>query len=284
MAEPLSVVASGMGVAAFALQLAQSVTKIKKFCADVKNAPGELQEILDQIENISTIMARLGREETHSPSSSMNEDILQGSLQICQKAVDRISALASDLQDEMKSRRLRTSVRTVLKQDTIEKMLAKLDRSKTDLHIAYSMYTDARRMKELENLRRCIGEMRDGQIQMMDYTRTVSMHHPEAEDKNMPNPKRRHSTRRKAMECSQTLHIQLPRWLCQYAWDVAFVRASGCWTVSLRSFRVLGNDRAIWDVFYEDDVDGIRDLLDRRQLSIHDQTGAGRTLASVGPT
>ena len=80
MADPLSVVASAVGIAAFAQQLAQSVLKIKAFCADVKNAPQELQDTLSQIENISNTMTRLSRGEAKPSCTTMNEDILDESL------------------------------------------------------------------------------------------------------------------------------------------------------------------------------------------------------------
>ena len=55
MAEPLSVTASVFGVVAFGQQLAQSIVKIRQFCKDAKNAPAELQELLDELEDIYRI-------------------------------------------------------------------------------------------------------------------------------------------------------------------------------------------------------------------------------------
>ena len=140
MADPLSVIASGVGVAAFAQQLGQSIFTLRRLCEDIKNAPSDLKETLDQIEHISRIMERLTHDKGPASTVDSNNDILNGSLQLCQKAVDRVSKLASDLQKEIEGKKLRGSIKTALKRDSMERLLTKLDRSKTDLNIAYSKY------------------------------------------------------------------------------------------------------------------------------------------------
>ncbi|KAK3701774.1 hypothetical protein LTR37_015294 [Vermiconidia calcicola] len=174
MADPVSVLASAVGIAAFAQQLAASILKIKRFCEDVKNVPVELQETLDQIANMSNIMAKLGRIEEEELDGGVDADILLQSLQLCQRAVSRISALAQEAQASMKRGKARAAVSAVLKQDTYAKMLVKLDRSKFDLHLAYSMYADARKAKELEGIRKHMQDMLGGQLHAIPESRSGS--------------------------------------------------------------------------------------------------------------
>jgi GTP1/Obg family GTP-binding protein len=279
MAEAVGVVASAVGIAAFGQQLASSIQTIKEFCEAVKDAPDELRDVLDQIENISKIMARLGHLEETSPSTEV-DDVLQASAQLCRTAIGRISTLAQELEDEVKRNRVRGSVRAVLKRKGLEKLLVKLERNKADLLIAHSMYADVRKSKELERLHRFVEEMRDGQLQMIEYTKTVSSPSSNIEEKhNASRPYRRIGSRERSHRALE-VQVRFPLWLCQYAWDVAFERASGCWNMSLKSFRIV-TDGAVWDSVVEGNLMYIRKLLEARQLSIHDRDEHGRTLTSV---
>lgn len=119
-------------------------------------------------------MARLGHaEEQRELDDTLHYDILRSSLDLCRQAVDRVSEVGMTLQGEMKQRKLRSAIKMVLKRDTIGKMLSKLDRSKGDLHIGYSMYSDARKSRDLDRLQRCVEEMRGQQVQTIGYIETM---------------------------------------------------------------------------------------------------------------
>ena len=280
MAEVVGVVASAVGIAAFGQQLASSILKIKGFCEDVKDAPKELRDVLDQIENISNIMSRLGRVEDTATVTEV-DDIFQASAQLCRTAIGRISTLAQELEEEMTRSRVRGSVRTVLKMKTLEKLIAKLERNKADLLIAHSMYTDIRKSKELERLHRCVEEMREGQMQIIQYVQTISsqpMDFPAQPEAHQPID--RILLKRRSAPSSK-FYVRLPLWLCQYAWDVTFERASGCWNIALRSFRIVPCS-TIFYLGYHGDIKRVRLLLEARQLSVHDQDEYGHTVTSVG--
>ncbi|KAK3699823.1 hypothetical protein LTR37_016238 [Vermiconidia calcicola] len=281
MADPVSVLASAVGIAAFAQQLATSVLKMKRSCEDVKNVPIELQETLDQIENMSNIMAKLGRIEEEELDGGVDADILLQSLQLCQRAVSRISALAQEAQANMKRGKALPAVRAALKQDTYAKMLVKLDRSKADLHLAYSMYAGARKAKELEGIRKHMQDMLGGRLHAIQESRSGSL---PCEESGREHSLEQHSSRRsrkKARRITGLLRLALPLWLCQRAVDLAFESAGGCWTVSWKAFRVLEPGNEAIDMCQKGDINGIKELVERRQLSIHDEDMYGRTLSTV---
>ena len=275
----MGVVASVVGIAAFGQQLAASILKMKRFCEDVKDAPEELRVTLDRIENISNIMTRLGYLEQTSQTTEV-DDIFQASIHLCQSAVGRISALAQELEDELRRKRLSGSMRAVLKKKTLEKLLISLERNKADLLIAQSMYADVRKSRELERLHKCVEEMRYGQLQMIEYTRTLSSQRQECAEEHQLCRQTRHATPRKGSDRSRKIRVRLPLWLCHYAWDLAFERAGGCSNISLRPFRIVTR----FDPFMSavnGNIKHVQQMLEARQLSIHDQNEQGDTLAMV---
>lgn len=120
-------------------------------------------------------------------------------------------------------------------------------------------------------------EARDGQLHMVQYTRIVLSQLASLVATRSP-------TNRKCAECTRKLMFRLRRWLCEYAWDLAVERTGGGWTISLKCFKVIGWIHIAWGLIWHGDLDGIRSLLDRRELSLHDQDMLGQGLVGVSTT
>lgn len=272
----LDIVAGSLGIVGVGQQLLQSVLKIRDFCRDVRDAPAELQDTLLSIESMGRTLIRLGEIDTTSMDGGMNEDILQGTLDLCKGAVDRVATLSLELQLETRRAKYLGSIKTVLMRREAKALLAKLDRSKIDLHIAYSMYVDARRKAEHEIIRKCLEEERQSRALTAGSRRTLTMPVTvdegnaatcQAYDEIRCLTKRRRSVHNTAT--TTEVRIQLPLWLCQYAWDVALQRACGRFTISLKMLMILPGYHPARYMFVRGDVDGIRELLDKRELSLH---------------
>ena len=284
MATGLDVAAGALGIVGLAQQLAQSLLKIRSFCKDVKEAPIELQETISSLERASRLLIRLDEPDTGAAitSGGSNADVFRDSLELCKDATNRIAVLSSELQRRMNHKRFRSSVKVVRKKRDFKSMLEKLDRSKADLNMAYSMYTNARRKAEHKTICRRFDEERHTQLVIMETVRTLTRPHvrddgdldpDSAEERTKGKPKK---SRALGTETSVMVQIRLPLWLCQYAWDIAVQRAGGTWTASLKTYRIVDFDSGdLSEIFEVDDVDGIRKLLQERQLSIHDQDEHG---------
>ncbi len=61
MAEVLGVVARGISVASLAIQIWDSIQRIKDFCRLVRDAPKDLEYILDDLNIINTLLPRVER-------------------------------------------------------------------------------------------------------------------------------------------------------------------------------------------------------------------------------
>ena len=286
MAAGLDVAAGALGIVGVAGQLASSILKIKNFCKDVKNAPEELLDTIGSVENFSKILIRLGEGQTRDLKDIKNGDILRESLSICKKAADRVATLAMDLQLETQFRGSRAAIKTVLKQKTVNAMLQQLDRSKLDLQLACTMFSDACRRREYSVIEHYMREEREERMHNFGSTSTVVQHQDFVDDDSLCRTREPGKMRSKGQayhgdDWKHNTRIRLPSWLCRYAWDVAFTHACGQWTFSFKNFKIIDESHPAWRMAFNDDVHGIRELLERRELSVHDEFSDGNTLLNV---
>ncbi|KAK5049070.1 hypothetical protein LTR84_005493 [Exophiala bonariae] len=87
MAEVLGVVASGLSVAAFAGQLAQGSTYLYHFLRDIKDAPDDIQLLLQELQLLTPILA------TVQGFSETRDNNLQEALELCEHAVKALLAV-----------------------------------------------------------------------------------------------------------------------------------------------------------------------------------------------
>ncbi|KAK5674442.1 hypothetical protein LTS10_012830 [Elasticomyces elasticus] len=126
MAEVFGVAAGAVGIASFAIQLADSIKKLQSFAAKLKNARVELDEILVNLE-ISLQWL----------DSIKNAASLAVALSTCS---GQIMEIANELDTSMHTKRRRTAVKLAWGTEEMDRLRQKLETSKADLHRAHSIY------------------------------------------------------------------------------------------------------------------------------------------------
>ena len=287
----LGVTGSVVGVAGFALQLAETVVKLKSFCDNVKDAPTRLQELVDRIEVTSNILTKL---VTEKPGEiDVDWEAFEGSLALCKQAVERITAATANLQRRMGPKRLLTSVKYVLKAGEIEDLLRDLDRGKGDLQLAHAMYSEARRKasearqeSQMTLQLRMLQQLMMGQAQIVQGVQVVSTQTKDLgvvyqADQAISSCSKRRRHASQDSFTSTLLHIRSPTWFSRQVWDVCVKRAVAGWNISLSTYRIISTAHSIWDLCWFGDLAGVQRMLDSRMVSLHDQDPEGRTLFFV---
>lgn len=281
MATAVGLTASVLGIAAFAQQLTSAIVTIKRFVDDVKDAPEELRDVLDQVENFGKTMMELNVEATRDCEEDADiHGAFTSSLNLCRQAADRVSRLALQLEEDIRKRGLRGGIHAVFKQKTLEAMLRKLDRSKADLHMAHSIYEatcQRRALRKLQQLLEAksssavVGEISSNTIEIVG---TVD----ESQGSSALGPLRRPRKR------LGRIRLKLPTWISESVWEAALSTASGRWDLSFAAFRVLDHkaDLKVWSLIQEGREVEIMAMLRRRELGLHDQDCDGNTLFQVG--
>jgi len=95
MAGVFGVAAGAIGKAGFAIQLAESIHKMKSFCERVKDAPAELEEYVEELEASSKLLDSVSSQG--SQPRSVDKTLLEESVALCRKAVNRIAVVVDEL-------------------------------------------------------------------------------------------------------------------------------------------------------------------------------------------
>ena len=265
MASGLDIAAGALGITSIAAQLAQSAWKLRTFCRHVKNAPTELFDTIEALEHFSDILQRLARDCNQDFFPDANTGVFCDSIHLCHNAAQRVEQLAASVEPLLHGKRYRSAIKWVLGRKELKGLLQKLTQSKLDLYLAYALYTESCRRRDFTILRESLGNTStEHEMYRPTPAPTNDFEHP---TKAVYNTHGLHST-----HTTWIASLRLPLWLTRYAWDIAFERAAGHWTVSFQSYQVIPwMSHPAEMVCRSNDADGLRRLLQDRQLCIHDE-------------
>ena len=105
MAEVLGAVASGISIGTLAAQVVNSVTKLKSYWDEIKEAPEDIQLLMEQIEDLQFILTEMEEDQHRNPMSGtiLNSATIARCLNRCKKGADALEDLADDLSADIDS-------------------------------------------------------------------------------------------------------------------------------------------------------------------------------------
>ena len=141
MAEVLGIVASGISVAQIAGQLLGCIQQLRTLCRALRDTPGELQGILDELEILGEVFYQLGALKTDS--SQPGHSALQASLSHCRAAASKLEDLATRGSRPLRDSKRRSLylMKALLKRGEVRELSVKLEAAKSLLHLAMTCYS-----------------------------------------------------------------------------------------------------------------------------------------------
>lgn len=162
MAEALGVAASVVGFASFALQLAESVAKLNRFCEHTKSAPERLQRLVEEIEIMGDLLCLLSDDCCGASDNSP----LHRCYMMCKSAVDSLAAVADDFTSGVDRGRYRTGVKMVLKRHDTAELIERAERSLKMLDFAHRVYLATQSQRQLSTYFGQLQQMQTEQIML----------------------------------------------------------------------------------------------------------------------
>ena len=142
MAEAVGVVASGISIALFAIQIIGSIQTIYDFWRSIEGAPEDIGNAIEELWVLAAILKNLPDTSDLNGSSSSLISVSE-SLQHCRKALDDLHPIVSKLHGGMmRSRRQKqwAIAKTVLGKGAMRDLNDRLERSKSTLGLAVTCY------------------------------------------------------------------------------------------------------------------------------------------------
>jgi hypothetical protein len=142
--ELLGLAASSISIASLAIQLADSIQKLKAFCDTVKDAPNDLQLVVAEVEVLSLgleeIVEYLKVHERAGPRTAALPPAVSKSLWLCQVSADGLRTLVRGLEQSMGERKMRGAIKIAFRKEKIERMKNRLQSAKLTLLIANQLF------------------------------------------------------------------------------------------------------------------------------------------------
>ena len=113
MAEVLALVASGVGVAGFALQLVDCAKKPKDLVERIDDAPLHLTRLVDGVDATCQLINAVHTGAARQ--TLVDTELLEQCESPCQSSIESVRAVLEDLHRHMQCRRLRISIKLVWK-------------------------------------------------------------------------------------------------------------------------------------------------------------------------
>ena len=147
MAELVGVVASGIGIATLAAQIASSAIRLKGYWSELKEASKDIRLSIEEIEDIQLVLSDIEEDQRCNPISRTASGSRSASrcLERCKVGADLLKNLADDLGAEItsssKTKKAWASAKVILKRDKFEKYKLQLERAVRVLTLSYQSYT-----------------------------------------------------------------------------------------------------------------------------------------------
>jgi len=135
--DPFSTAAAAISVLSLAIQLVDTVQKVKEFWKSIKDAPADVSDIVNELDCILSILQELGEQDgERGPPGNV---LVVKALQACGIYVRRLAACVRDLNPGLasgKGVRTWTSLKVVLRRERIQSSQEALERVKSNLILA----------------------------------------------------------------------------------------------------------------------------------------------------
>ena len=260
MAEVFGIAGGAIGAVSLSIQLAESLQKVKSFYAAVKNAPTQVEELIEEIEIMQDILSDLesGSQSAHLASSAS----MRRCMKFAQRATKSFVAFSGQLQTRIKKSRFHGGVKFALSRDDIKEMLDQLERTKSSLNLAYSLYQQAtfedRHAALLSAVSSSQGVAVGTAQETVKLERSVSQ-----------------ISRHSCLSGSRLFHMTTPEWISNTIWQFEMRRSIAGFYILLRTYGVVPYDAPVLEACKKGDVIEMQRLFDNRLASPFDRSPDG---------
>ncbi|KAF7890434.1 hypothetical protein EAF00_008749 [Botryotinia globosa] len=148
MAEVLGTVASGIGVAQLAGNLASSIIKLKGYWDEIQDAPDDISFLAREIDSHHLILRSILESQAKITSSGRASDMfLEHSLKLCEDSSNELNELVKALGEEMNSRNKWRSklgaTKVVLKKEQLKRLKKRMKNASKVMNTAITWQTNA---------------------------------------------------------------------------------------------------------------------------------------------
>ena len=142
MAEMLGIVASGMGIASLAIQIGDSLIKLKDFWDAVKEAPEEVKYLIEEIETLSLVLSEIDANANEDDMVQIGSAASRKCLDLCRRGAAVLGTVVGQAEQEIAKKRRIGSVKMVLKKGLVDTLKDRLKTVQLMLMLSHQTYLE----------------------------------------------------------------------------------------------------------------------------------------------
>jgi hypothetical protein len=247
----------------------------QKLQASVKNAPPQVAELIEEIEIMQDILGDL---ETGSQSVSVaSTPTMRRCMKVAGGATKRFTAFAIELQNGVKKSKYRGGIKFALNRDDIKQMLDQLERTKSSLNLAYSLYQQATAEERHAALIQAVASSQGTAVQT---AQTVKVSSP-TQDVTVLTHGGRQISRRKLVAGKRLIKMTTPEWLSSTICQLEVRRSIVGLDVFMRTYGIVPRNAPVFEACERGDFVGMQRLFDSGLASPFDRNEWGTSLWKV---
>ncbi|KAI9692629.1 MAG: hypothetical protein M1820_009506 [Bogoriella megaspora] len=287
MAEVFATASAVVGVAAAAGQLIDGISKLRRFCSELREIPNDVQDALDDLYLLIDVLYFI-RSETNQTSfvQGGNIEVSRKVWAALEQSQQHVEKILEEMQSKIRKRKVWGRVQAVEMKRKLDKASRSVENAQSLILMILATENRALVRQSLETQRQgiitisglittsseksCTLSRGDGNLRVVDLTE---------DDRKKPG-----GLRTKARKVRQTQpsnswswHVNLP-WLVNQAWSINVHRASRGWDFKFRSFNIRPSNAAIFVAAQRADLQQVRRLLCNGKATLGDMDSEGRTL------
>ncbi|RMY86444.1 hypothetical protein D0861_05935, partial [Hortaea werneckii] len=256
----LGVAAGALGIASFGIQLADSVVKLKRFCAEVKGVPRKLQRLTTELEVMTEVLSMF---TVDYEKLLRTKNPLRKSLALCEAAVEELASTVNTLEDRRSRRKRITSIYAALRREEVDDLVENMERTRNLLDFVSRVYLEAQRQDELSSI---LVYCRTNGSATSSLAGGTAVSQATADDgliaqQEIEAVRRPQVPTSGALAGSRVVQYTASWWLFSQIWELSVYRASSGWQFSLRFQRTLPKGHLAYGLCFQGDVIGMRKLI-----------------------
>ncbi|CZR66958.1 uncharacterized protein PAC_16857 [Phialocephala subalpina] len=280
MAE-VGLIASGMGIASLGIQIGSGIIKLKQLWDDVKDAPEEIQYLLEEIDMCSQVLSAVDDDDL-PPSATK-------SLELCLRVARLLKATVEELEASLAKRKRLGGFKCVLKRGAIDKLRERLKSIQTRRYEQILVHGGELR-QQIEDLKvtrsQPANTKSSSSLQQISSTSSSGIVAPTKERADSvqslsPTQLRykelggrsRKPTNASIRQKARLARLQTPKWLWYHAraLELCCLKVPSGWDFSIRLYNVIPWDSEIFDYACVGNVEGIQKLFQEGKASLFDR-------------
>ncbi|KAF7188155.1 hypothetical protein HII31_10440 [Pseudocercospora fuligena] len=298
-----------VGLASLAIQLGDSVAKLKGFCRQYAEAPNMLQKIAFSLETTGLILREMDRERQDRVHSS--PEMLTRCVKMCKEAIGLVKTTTDKLEQSLLKSHIRGRLRIAFRAEEVAQLCNELNRAEITLGNAYLLYTRSRQEQATEEiLRQLEVGRREQEVALVACSRTIErsfemlkdrhaqasadqMHFVQqltdtlsdlssmaisAQRRNSDGQRSRRRRRLFSAQHGYALTMKFPAWLVSRVWQVSIRKSYAGFDFRLRTCNVVPRNSPIFTFCGLGSLPHMRTLIADGKASPLDQDPQGFTL------